>query len=452
MCLNKKRILYQSYYFCYRIGRKIDSLLNKIFNNRYKKSLVFYPPVNRKEDLYYLTNTTAACFRERSSADFEVVIFASASLIDLNLEAIPTPKYQGNFKKKQQLRHLKVAKFSLIGLLKSDVIMIWDVRYLRNLLPFFYKTLLMDLNNHVDFDPLRGMSGWNYSVAYSDIISQKESDAIKSLSIKNYETFQEKKAENNGEVYVFASGPSFQRYRDFQYEKNSYKISINDTVRDLQFIQYVGLDAVCIKDPRTMGTSEYAFTYFEELLKNHKKHPFYIFVREEALPVLHFRYKQLHQYLIGVKFKTLDSYCTLTLNEMTLSTKPTGNSMIGFGLPLAASVGNKLFLLGADGFADKRDAKEFDFNEVRPLLPHSKKLFSPEVERTVFQNEPGYFRHRGKIDSTLDSGEDIYSRAIGMFIQHFEKRGKKIYTLHPSNYQSLKGRCVNKAAGMIKNN
>lgn len=447
-----KQILYQIYYLFRRIGSKFDSFLKKIFKNRHKKILTFYPPVNRKEDLYYLVNTTAACFPERYSADFEVVIFAPESLIDLNLEVIPTPKYQGNFKKKQQLRHLKVAKFSLFGLLKSDVIMIWDIRYLKNLLPFFYKTLLMDLNNHVDFDRLRGMSGWNYSVVCSTIISQKESDAIKSLSIKNYETFLEKKAENNGEVYVFASGPSFQRYRDFQYEKNSYKISINDTVRDLQFIQYVELDAVCIKDPRTMGTSEYAFTYFEELLENHKKHPFYIFVREETLPILHFRYKQLHEYLIGVKFKTLDSYCTLTLNEMTLSTKPTGNSMIGFGLPLAASVGNKLFLLGADGFPDKRDAKEFDFNKESPLLPHSKKLISPEVERTLFQNEPGYFRHMRKINSTLDSGEDVYSRCIDLFIQHFEKRGKKIYTLHPSNYQSLKGRCVNKAAGMTKNN
>ena len=422
---------YTIYFAFYRIGRKLDSIFNQVFKNRKKKNLVFYPTVQEVEDLSYLVNSIAASFPDRPQGELEIVVFAQNDLIDLNIDDIPTLEFQGDFKKKYSLKHLRIVKHSLTCLINSDAIMLWDINSLKNIFPLFYKTHIFDPVNLIYPTQQKGIAGWNYASFFSKIISQKENENFTTISKQNYTAFLNKKKVTDGKAYVFASGPSFQNYKNFTYEKSSYKISLNDSIRDFEFIQYVDLDAVCFKDANHWyGASKYAFDYFDKLVENHKKHPFYIFIRQETLPLLYYRHKEIRKYIIGINFKKLDNYYPLTLDEMCLSSYPSGNSLSSLAMPVALSIADELYLLGVDGYSD---------DSGKELFSYSKGLDIHNKRQTVHRNYPGYFNCRLEEFEKVKLDGNKYDRYIELFIKKFESHGKKVYTLCPSNYHSLKG-------------
>ena len=182
-----------------------------------------------------------------------------------------------------------------------------------------------------------------------------------------------------------------------------------------EFFEYIkNPDILCFADPVFhFGSSEYSAMFRDTTLNVAKKYTMYILIPYYSLPLLLFHYPKLKEYLIGIKFCNNINFPS----KDKLKIKSTANILTGFVLPIASSIANEIYILGADG--RKKDEKYF--------WRHSKKAQFSDLMETAFNVHPSFFR-----DRLYSEYYSKHCRFLKKLIEYGEKRGKRYYSLTKS--------------------
>ena len=227
--------------------------------------------------------------------------------------------------------------------------------------------------------------------------------------------------------YCFLTGPSFENYENFSFEKNSIKIICNSIVKNNDFLNYInGPDIIMFADcVFHFGPSKYASLFREKVIETVKKYESFVIVPKETVPLLITRYPILKDFIIGLGKNP--KYNFPEPND--LSVFGTKSIATYFMLPVASTLSEEIYFLGADG----RQANEKYF------WKHNSKVQFTDLMETVFETHPSFFRdrHYGK-----DYKEYCYH--FEKLIQFGEKKGKKYYSLTRSYIPALQKRFFNR--------
>jgi hypothetical protein len=232
------------------------------------------------------------------------------------------------------------------------------------------------------------------------------------------------KQKNNIKSYCFVTGPSFDSYQEFQYEKEAFKIICNSIVKNHTFLEYIkGPDLLVFADPVFhFSPSEYSAVFRDHVLKVVERYNCFVMVPEATVGLLLRHYPELKPYLIGM------GNCSDTFSfpsDQRLNVKSSANILTLFMLPVASSVSEEVYILGADGRA--QDEKYF--------WKHSTSVQFDNLMQTVFETHPSFFRDRDYKDYYAE-----HCRFLESFIQYGERQGKRYFSLTPSHIPALKQR------------
>ena len=223
---------------------------------------------------------------------------------------------------------------------------------------------------------------------------------------------------------VIAGGPSVNRYKEFQYEDNDFVISINDyVIKDLGFLNYVGMDAICFSDPTLFfGASKYTKEFYNKLITAFNNKKFFIFVDIKCYEILD-SYNVFGGYIIGVKMEECQWYQLLSPDNMTLSVYPRANSLTRYAGTIGLSICDTVIFLGADGVSKNKLKKiNKNYSDSRNYAYQNYNLDWPLFYKTY--------------ETSLEHNNN-YNKYLEQFISFASELNKNVYTLVPSNYKVL---------------
>jgi hypothetical protein len=409
-------------------------MLNKIFGRikriRYKileifnlkiTNILYFPIIETKEELSYIVNSIASSIPYKN--DLIINITVNKKLLNTNILNLDILEYQSDCITNKNLGHIHLVETSFFYLLKADMICLTEKSYLKKLIYFIYKIELIDTKE-------KDSTVANfYKTINWQLNNRKENEENLKKSKINYLRLIEEKSSAT-KSYVIAGGPSIKKYKEFDFDKNDFVISINDyVIKDFDFMDYVDVDAVCFADPVLFfGASKYTQKFYSNLIKafNHKK--FYIFVDIKAFDIFE-SMGVFDNYLIGVKANYLSQFSILNIFSMTISLSPSKNSFLAYGCSIAGAFSNTILALGADGMNEnemKKINKNYSDKRSDAYLNYNCDL--PMLYRTY--------------ESSLQQHK-VYNKNIKLFVEYLEIINKRIYTLTESNYEVLENKVWN---------
>lgn len=233
------------------------------------------------------------------------------------------------------------------------------------------------------------------------------------------------KAASSEKAYLFLTGPSLESYESFSYEKSALKIVCNSIVKDTAFLNYIGgPDVICFADAFFHFSScLYSHTFRTRVLEVVEKYRCFVVVPGATVPLLLRNYPQLKPYLIGLNRSRDTNFPDI--NNLTV--KPTNSVLTFLMLPLATSLAQNIYIVGADG----RNKNENYF------WKHSGRFQFEDLMESVFLTHPSFFRDRIYVDYYEE-----HCRTIEELIRQGETLGKHYYALTKSFVPALQTRQV----------
>lgn len=409
---NKARIFLRS--FGMRFYKKLGTLVHSSSTN--DKLIVIYPVFETLESLANTLNKFYWAFPEPSGIK---IIYSIKP--GLNIENADLSKYlnkQGSYFKNNP-NIVQVSAAELKNSLKdAKLIAIQDknAKYSASLLPYLNKCKVID----AQFYSLEESNFWKFG--YYDMLNADERNYYKKLSLDNFIAFK-KIHEGKKKTNIFLTGPSYNSYTDFTFGNDSMKIICNTIVKDVEFLEYIGgPDIITFADPAFhFSTADYAHEFRRLVMNTVEKYGSFIAVPASTVPLMLGNYPQLRDKIIGLRRSELISFPT----EANLSVKPSGSIITFIMLPLATSLADEIYVLGADGRG----------NNENYFWKHNEKVQLEELMESVFVTHPSFFRDRDYADhyqQHCDFIEELITRG--------EAEGKKYYSLTESFIPALKSR------------
>lgn len=397
--------------FLYRVLRKIERVILK-YDNKQIKSISTYPPIQSEKELIEIVNKLAWAFPKKDN--LEIYVTVSSDLLNYDLTKVNYIKDQRNYLK-TNIEHIILSN-TFYG--NADLILYTDAKVILTSNPLkLYKTDILDKNY---FSTVEG--GLLQSGFYKTL-SIKEKQKIEGISIKNFENLIELNKHKN-KAYCFVTGPSFDNYKKFKYEKNSLKVICNSTVKNDEFLEYIdGPDVLTFADPVFhFSPSEYSALFRDEVIKVYNKYKPFIIVPEYTVGLLLAHYPELKDRIIGMKHKK-GEFNFPTSDKFWI--KGSANILTLYMLPIASSISDEINIIGADG----RDPNEKYF------WKHSSSAQFDDLMQTVFETHPSFFRDRDYKDYYEE-----HCNFLENLIKFGESKGKKYYSLTGSFIPALKQR------------
>lgn len=397
-------------YFIYRVIKKLLSILLRV-QNKQVKTILTYPAISQQEYLFEIANKIVWAFPQRP--ELNVSIMVTKELQDSLLVDANTGPYMRNYLQ---------GDLSYIHLVtrekKSDLKLFVDAGALwwSNIFKF-HRTDILDKNFFSDVE------GHMLQFGYEKTLSVREKESSEKLSRKNFELFMER-YRHKKKAYCFVTGPSFDLYDQFTYEKESLKVICNSTVKNDAFLSYIGApDLLVFADPVFhFSPSEYSAAFRDEVVKVYKKYKPYIAVPFRSMALLLKHYPFLEDRLIGIKIQRGEFHFP---SSKALWLRGSKNILTQFMLPIASSVSDEIYIIGADG--RKPEEKYF--------WKHSKSAQFDDLMQTVFETHPSFFRDRDYKDYYEE-----HCAFLEKLIRYGEERGKRYFSLTPSYIPALKER------------
>lgn len=148
-------------------------------------------------------------------------------------------------------------------------------------------------------------------------------------------------------VTIFASGPSVENYRDFNF-RDSIGIICNSVVMDDELLDQVRPNILCFGDPIFhFGPSRYAEKFRAKMVSAVKRHDLWVFVPLMYFGLLRLRVPEISDRLIPLPHRKDREFNLNLLNDPEL--KVTSNILTFLLLPIASTLGQRIELLGCDG-------------------------------------------------------------------------------------------------------
>lgn len=321
-------------------------------NNLYNK-LNFYVPVSKQSHIKILVS------QDLVGTDFEIGVSLSSQRNYIKNNNI---KLVAHIEKRDQVLLHKIKAFSELSFLQ------------------YFKVHLIDDSFYATSESITLQN-----LAY--LISKKEYlQNLNQISINNYQKMVAINRDKKNS-YCFVTGPSFDRYKEFDYEKNSFKVICNSIVKNHQFLEYIGAPNLLVfADPVFhFSPSEYAATFRDQALLVVLKYKCYVMVPQKAMPLIIENYPLLKEYLIGmpVKHKPFNFKINFPTQKIFF-VNGTANILTLFMIPVASSFSEEVNIIGADG----REKNENYF------WKHSSSAQFDDLMQTVFTTHPSFFRDR----------------------------------------------------------
>ncbi len=223
--------------------------------------------------------------------------------------------------------------------------------------------------------------------------------------------------------FLFLTGPTSARYRDFDYS-GGLPIICNSIIFDDEMVDHLRPKIIAFGDSIFhFGVSRYAAAFRRKLLSVLERHPMHI-----CIPFNHYRlfthhFPQLKGITIGIPFDyqkpvNLDLTKGFYLN-------PYKNILLMLMLPLATTLSRQIHLVGADGRLRADDAYFWNFNEKTQI---------GDKMANIRQAHPAFF------DLDYNEYYDEHVAALADFCLQGEKAGKTIRSLTPSYIPCLRSR------------
>lgn len=388
--------------------RKIIRVLF-LYKTKTVETISTYPMIEDREDLIELVNKLAWAYPFKGHLTINV--YVSEKFTDIDLKQIKEIKNQRNYIQNNTSHIQLVDKFNSI----SDLIFVTKAKSIFSLNPFYLpKTEILDK------EYFSTVEGALLQSEYSRTLGIKEKETIEKLSINNYSRMLEQN-KNKNKAYCFVTGPSFDKYKEFTYESNSFKVICNSIVKNDEFLEYIGKpDLLVFADPVFhFSPSEYSAVFRDHVLKVYKKYECFIMVPENTVGLMLSHYPMLKDNIIGINGRN-ESYNFPTRERFWI--KSSANILTLYMLPVASAVSNEINIIGADG----RNPEEKYFWQ------HSSSVQFDDLMKTVFETHPSFFRDRDYKDYYEE-----HCTFLENLLCYGELKGKKYFSLTKSFIPAL---------------
>ena len=398
--------------FFYRAFRKVFRILTG-FKNKQIKTITTYPMIDDEITLVEIVNKLAWAFPKKAKLALNILVDKKLEKFNFStVKEIPNQRNYLNI----DISHIKL----ITEVVDFDLVLFTDAKALLKNPWWVHKSEILDKNY---FSYIEGIV---LKKGFSHTLEDSEHNRLENLSQKNFQIMYEKN-NNRSKSYCFVTGPSFDRYKEFNYEQDSLKVICNSTVKNDEFLEYIGgPDILTFADPVFhFSPSEYSAVFRDEVLKVYKKYKPYIIVPLETVGLLLAHYPELEDRIIGIKGEK----CEFTLPSLEkLAVKNSSNILTLYMLPVASTITNEINIIGADG--RNPDEKYF--------WKHSKSAQFGDLMNTVFETHPSFFRDRDYKDYY-----DDHCQFLNDLIEFGESKGKKYFSLTESFIPVLKKRYKN---------
>ncbi|WP_135609990.1 hypothetical protein [Methanococcoides sp. AM1] len=406
----KRRSIVNFFYIGFR---KVFQILTKN-NNRQVNKIMTYPSIQSRDELADFLNRLAWGFPNKDGLDLKVSV--TKELKDIDISKLKPPSTQRNYLKDSIYIDLvspdetKMSEADLILITKSSSLL--DLSILLNL----NKTIVADKQ----YFSLEESNVWKSG--FYKAFTQSELLEFESLSKRNYINLLQKN-KHNTKAYCFATGPSFDRYGDFDFEEKSFKVICNSTVKNEKFLKHIKKpDLLVFADPVFhFSPCEYSACFRDDVLAVVEKYKCFVMVPHVTVPLLLAHYPELTDYLIGMpvgskfNFPTPENYVL----------KGSSNILTLFMLPVASAIANEIFIIGADG--RNPDEKYF--------WKHSSSAQYSDLMQTAFETHPSFFRDRDYkdyyeehclfLEKLVEYGESLGKKYISLTLSFIPALGKR---------------------------
>jgi len=387
---------------------KITKILNK-YRQKYSldikknpiKSFLVLPLIENKEDLHNLKNRLKFSLPNKNKPYIHILTSSDLKKENLDCEQI-----------------ILIDKNQLEKHLENDFILLHNVKEILkpSIFRYAYKIDLIDNNFYSDkeAETLRGL--------FFNTLTIKEKESFLQLSKKNFNNLLDKH-KSKDKAYCFTSGPSFDTYKDLDIDNSGLKIICNSIVKNNDFLEHIeGPDIITFADPVFhFGSSSYAEVFRQDAISVAKKYNSYIIIPFFTLPLFLSHYPSLKDNVIGLPSSLYINFP----NEHSFFIKNSANILTLFMIPLASSLANEIFLIGADG----RESNEKYF------WKHSSTVQYDDKMESAFLTHPSFFRDRSYTDYY-----DTHCIYLKKLIEYGEFQGKKYISLTKSYIPALKSR------------
>jgi len=396
--------------FMFKAVRKVERILFG-YSKKQIKTVSTFPMIKDQKELIEIVNKLAWAFPKKDNLSIEILVSEDLENLDFKLiESVPNQRNYLN----NDISHIVLTSKSS----NSDLRLCIDAKALLKSNPLnLYKVDILDKNFFSTNEG--GLLQSSYYLTLSNI----EKEELEQLSKENY-TSMMKLNHQKEKAYCFVTGPSFDRYKEFSYEEDSFKVICNSTVKNDDFLDYIGgPDVLTFADPVFhFSPSEYSAVFRDEVMKVYNKYKPFIIVPEYTVALLLAHYPELKDRIIGMKDKKGD-FNFPTTNKLWI--KSSANILTLYMLPIASAIANDINIIGADG----RDPNEKYF------WKHSSSAQFDDLMQTVFDTHPSFFRDRDYKDYYEE-----HCNFLNALIEYGESRGKKYNSLTSSYIPALKMR------------
>lgn len=231
-------------------------------------------------------------------------------------------------------------------------------------------------------------------------------------------------------VYLFGTGPNFSYVESFDFS-DGLVIACNSMVVNEEMLGKLKPDIFVIADPIFhAGPSGYAASFRKSFLEVLSKHdcPVVVPVRDFHLYSSYFPESVVSR-LIPIPFCPKVDGKGPYLNIFDhYSVTTTSNILTLFQIPLACSLGKKIYISGCDG-------RPLSHNNY--FWSHNKSVQINDKMETIKKAHPAFF------DISYDDYYENHINTLDHWICHGESLGRSFYNLTPSYIPSLQARTVN---------
>lgn len=389
--------------------RILQEVSKRIISLNDSKTLLVYPEFKDKEELADTLNRLAWAIPENSNVKIHYLFNE-----DIDLEALGTPEYQRNFLKKS--KHFKRIESKEISYNDYRLIL------LHKALRFFSLKFIFRAAAVKIIDKLF------YSMLEADMIKEIHFHTLTQNEIERYRTESKDKFQKMSKLFkdkksstCFVTGPSFSKYSEFSFSNENLKIICNSTIINKDFLKYInGPDILVFSDPVFHFSScEYSCKYrdlIEETLKDYPET--YIIIPDVTVPLMNLHFPHLEEKIIGVSFGDEINWP----NFENLTAMRTGNILTLLMLPLAASLTDKIYIIGADG----RNKEEKYF------WKHNKSAQLNDEMESAYMTHPSFFR-----DRSYSGYYEVHCQIMQDMVSKIEDDNKVLFSLTRSYIDPL---------------
>lgn len=406
----------EKYYITFLFLRKIFRIIIK-YKNRDIKNICIYPVIDNKEKLIDILNRILWALPYKK--DIKIYIPVKENMD--NFKKNNLPKFQRNYINNKKDHIVFISEKELKEYInKSKLILLHN---LKSIFKIFFKIHKIEIIDKYFYHSTESRF-WMNALYFT--LNEKEIKYFNDLSKINFLKLLNKNRKKV-KCYCFVTGPSFDKYKEFNYEKNSLKVICNSIIKNKEFLKYIkGSDIFAFSDPVFHFSScEYSAVFRDQLKSFIKNYDSFIIVPYRTVPLLLSYFPSIKDRIIGLKETKKINFP----NQDKLEIKISGNVLTQYMLPIASSISNKIYILGADG--RKKEEKYF--------WKHSSLVQYDNLMISAFETHPSFFRDR-------DYG-DYYEKHCAFFeklVKYGELKGEKYYSLTPSYIQVLNKRYIYK--------